>query len=100
MRTIAGLGSWSGGGWILSGEMNNAVNVNHKYTFEILKGYEFERGNIFKEYVNTMYNLRMEYEKGHPINLTANLLMNFLYGMRLEITKVEMFNCSDQDQDL
>jgi hypothetical protein len=46
-----------------------------------------------------MYNLRLEYEKGHPLNLIAKLLMNSLYGkfgMRLESTKVEMFNLADE----
>jgi hypothetical protein len=45
-----------------------------------------------------MYNLRLEYAKGTPMNLIAKLLMNSLYGkfgMKLDITKVEMFNCSD-----
>ena len=46
-----------------------------------------------------MYNLRLEYSKGHPLNLIAKLLMNSLYGkfgMRLESTKVEMFNLADE----
>jgi hypothetical protein len=89
------LGSWEG--WIFSGEMDNAVKYG--YTFEILKGYQFQKGYIFKEYINKMYNLRMEYPKGHPLNLIAKLLMNSLYGkfgMRLEATQVEMFNTSDE----
>jgi len=95
LRTIAGLGSWEG--WICSTELDNAVKLG--YTFEILKGYEFKTGDIFSEYINKMYNLRLEYPKGHPLNLIAKLLMNSLYGkfgMRLEITKVEMFDCSDE----
>lgn len=41
----------------------------------------------------------MEYDKGTPMNLIAKLLMNSLYGkfgMRMEITKVEMFDASDE----
>ena len=94
-RTIAGLGSWSG--WIYSSEMDNAIKYG--YQFEIIKGYQFEKGNIFKDYVNTMYNLRLEYSKGHPMNLIAKLLMNSLYGkfgMRLESTQVEMFDTSNE----
>ena len=94
-RTIAGLGSWSG--WIFSKEMDNAIKFG--YQFEIIKGYEFQTGDIFSEYINTMYNLRLEYEKGQPLNLIAKLLMNSLYGkfgMRLESTKVEMFNLADE----
>jgi hypothetical protein len=94
-RTIAGLGSWTG--WIFSKEMDNAFKYG--YEFEIIKGYEFQTGDIFSEYINKMYNLRLEYEKGHPLNLIAKLLMNSLYGkfgMRLESTKVEMFNLADE----
>ena len=93
-RTIAGLGNWSG--WICSSEMDNAIKKG--YTFEIIRGYQFDTGDIFSEYVERMYNLRLEYPKTHPMNLIAKLLMNSLYGkfgMRLEITKVEMFNCTN-----
>ena len=97
IRTIAGLGSWTG--WIYSAEMENAMRFG--YTFDILKGYEFQKGNLFKDYVNKMYNLRMEYEKGHPMNLIAKLLMNSLYGkfgMRLESTAIEIFDISNETE--
>ena len=95
IRTIAGLGSWEG--WIFSGEMDNAMKLG--YTFEILKGYQFEKGYIFKDYVLKMYNLRMEYAKTHPMNLIAKLLMNSLYGkfgMKLDTTRIEMFDTSNE----
>lgn len=71
--------------------------LKYGYSFEILKGYEFERGNIFSEYVLKMYNLRQEYVKGHPMNLIAKLLMNSLYGkfgMRLESTIIDIYDTS------
>jgi DNA polymerase type B, organellar and viral len=43
IRTIAGLGSWTG--WISSLELDNAVKYG--YQFEILNGYQFERGDLF-----------------------------------------------------
>jgi hypothetical protein len=95
LRTIAALGSWEG--WIFSGEMDNAMKYG--YTFEILKGYQFEKGFIFKDYILKMYNLRQQYIKGHPMNLIAKLLMNSLYGkfgMKLENTLVEMFDTSNE----
>jgi DNA polymerase type B, organellar and viral len=55
IRTIAGLGSWEG--WICSTEMDNAVNLG--YQFEILKGYQFETGDIFTKYLTRLYNLRL-----------------------------------------
>ena len=95
IRTVAGLGSWYG--WIYSAEMDNAVRFG--YQFEILRGYEFKMGFIFKDYVNKMYNLRLEYDKSHPMNLIAKLLMNSLYGkfgMKLENTIIEMFDTSNE----
>jgi DNA polymerase type B, organellar and viral len=89
--TVAGLGSWTG--WISSVEMNNAIKLG--YTFEILKGYQFETGDLFSGYVNKMYELRLQFEKGHPMNLIAKLLMNSLYGkfgMKMERTVVDIFN--------
>jgi hypothetical protein len=90
IRTIAGLGTWTG--WICSAEMDNAMKYG--YTFEIIKGYEFKLGDIFSEYVNKMYNLRLQYPKGNAMNLVAKLLMNSLYGkfgMKVEFTKVDIF---------
>lgn len=97
IRTIAGLGSWHG--WIFSDEMNNAMKYG--YTFDIIKGYEFEKGYIFKEYVDKMYSLRMEYPKGHPMNLIAKLLMNSLYGkfgMRLESTIINIYDSTNETE--
>ena len=94
LRTIAGLGSWTG--WIFSTEMFNAMKYG--YQFEILEGYEFKRGNVFKEYVEKMYNLRLQYEKGTPMNLIAKLLMNSIYGkfgMSIDVTRVDIFDISD-----
>jgi len=98
LRTIAGLGSWEG--WIYSAEMDNAIKYG--YQFQILKGYQFEKAFIFKEYVDKMYNLRLEYEKGHAMNLIAKLLMNSLYGkfgMKLESTIIEMFDTSCETEN-
>ena len=89
IRTIAGLGSWQG--WIYSKEMDNAIKYG--YSFKIHHGYQFEEGNIFKEYVLAMYLLRSEFAKDHPMNQIAKLLMNSLYGkfgMKLQTTKVDI----------
>jgi hypothetical protein len=98
-RTIAGLGTWKG--WIYSEEMDNAIKYG--YTFEIIKGYQFEKGEIFKTYINELYQLRQNYSKEHPMNYIAKLLMNSLYGkfgMKMEQTEIVVFNISDPlDQD-
>jgi hypothetical protein len=97
--TVAGIGSWTG--WISSIEMDNAMKFG--YTFEILKGYQFEKANIFSEYINKMYELRLQFEKGHPMNLIAKLLMNSLYGkfgMKVERTTVDIFNLNNDADKL
>ena len=98
IRTIAGLGTWHG--WIFSGEMDNAMKYG--YEFNILKGYQFDKGFIFKDFVETMYNLRLQYEKGHPMNLIAKLLMNSLYGkfgMKNQTTIVEIFDTDNANDN-
>jgi hypothetical protein len=98
-RTIAGLGTWKG--WIFSVEMDNAMKYG--YTYKILKGYEFKKGNIFKEFVNTMYKLRQEYTKDHPINLIAKLMMNSLYGkfgMKDQLSIVEIFEIKNEQDKI
>jgi hypothetical protein len=95
IRTVAGLGTWMG--WICSTEMYNAMKFG--YSFEILRGYQFETGDIFSEFINTMYNLRMEFEKSHPMNYIAKLMMNSLYGkfgMRSEFTRVEIYEINTE----
>jgi hypothetical protein len=87
LRTVAALGTWEG--WICSSEMDNAVKYG--YQFKIIKGYQFQKGDIFSEFLNRLYNLRLQYPKGDAMNLIAKLLMNSLYGkfgMKDEITKM------------
>jgi hypothetical protein len=76
--------------------MDNAIKFDYK--FEIIKGYQFEKGEIFKDYIETLYNLRLEYPKSHPMNYIAKLFINSLYGkfgIKMETSDVEVFNCSD-----
>ena len=60
MRTIAGLGTWFD--YIFSPEMDNAIKFG--YSFKIFSGYQFDKGYIFKDYINKLYNLRLQYPKG------------------------------------
>jgi DNA polymerase type B, organellar and viral len=95
LRTVAGLGSWKG--FIFSEEMKNAQRFG--YTFEIIRGYEFQKGDLFSEYVNKMYDLRLQYDKSEPMNYIAKLLMNSLYGklaMKITRSRVDIYDCSDE----
>jgi hypothetical protein len=76
IRTISPLGSFEG--WFFSKELENAKNFGYKY--EILRGYLFEKEYIFKNYVNDLYSLRLEYPKTDPMNYIAKILLNSLYG--------------------
>ena len=94
LRTIAGLGSWEG--YIFSEELKNAIKYGYK--FEVIKGYQFSQRNIFSEYINKLYNLRLQYNNLHPMNLIAKLLMNSLYGkfgMKSEMSRVDIYDCSN-----
>ena len=75
-RTIAPVGTWSD--MIFSAELDNAINFGYK--FNILWGYKFERKNIFKDYVDNFYGLRLNYPKSDPLNYIAKIFLNSLYG--------------------
>jgi DNA polymerase elongation subunit (family B) len=76
IRTIAPLGQWTD--MIFSAEMDNAIELGYK--FEILWGYTFEKANIFKEFVDTFYNIRLQYPKTDLMNYVAKLILNSVYG--------------------
>jgi hypothetical protein len=76
IRSVAPLGT--GSDMIFSTEMDNAIKLGYK--FEILWGYSFNSDNVFKSYVNVLYELRLKYPKSDPLNLIAKLLLNSLYG--------------------
>lgn len=75
-RTIAPLGNWKG--WYLSAEIYNAINYGYK--FKILRGYLFDKGNIFTEFVDFLYKLKFNSAKGTPNYMIAKLTLNSLYG--------------------
>jgi hypothetical protein len=50
------------------------------YKFKIKRGYLFKNCDLFSEYVDFLYNLKKNSEKGSPNYLISKLLMNSLYG--------------------
>lgn len=68
IRTISPLGTWTS--MIFSEEMFNAMKYG--YSFEILRGYTFERGNIFKNYVTDLYKIKESHNKDDPMYLIVN----------------------------
>ena len=75
-RTMAPTGTWKD--MIFSEELYNAEKFGYK--FNVLWGYTFERKNIFKDYVESLYALRVIYPKSDPLNYIAKILLNSLYG--------------------
>jgi hypothetical protein len=76
IRSLFPTGNWEG--MYFSEELYNAQKYG--YEFEILWGYTFEKGFVFKDYINDLYNLRLKYPKSDPMNLVCKLLLNSLYG--------------------
>jgi len=54
--------------------------IKYGYSFKIIRGYLFEKGYIFSEYVDFLYNLKVNSEKGSPNYTISKLLLNSLYG--------------------
>nr|QWO71383.1 DNA polymerase [Termitomyces sp. Mi165-7] len=75
-RTIAPLGKWKG--VYFSEEIKNSKKFGYK--IKVLKGYTFERKNIFKEYVEYFYNLKTNTPKSDPLYTISKLFLNSLYG--------------------
>lgn len=75
-KTIAPIGTWED--MLFSEELYNAEKYGYK--FNIIWGYTFKTLNIFKEYVDFLYDLRSKYPKSDPMNFISKILMNSLYG--------------------
>ena len=75
-RTISRTGNWTGN--YFSDELYNAEK--HDYKFKIKRLYLFKNCDLFSDYVDFLYNLKKNSEKGSPNYLISKLLMNSLYG--------------------
>jgi hypothetical protein len=97
MRTIFPLGKWSG--WYFSKEIENAMR--HGYKFEFIEGYIFEKANIFSEYIDVLYDIKMNVSKDDPWYYISKLLMNSLYGrfgLNPEGEEVQILNPAEADE--
>lgn len=50
------------------------------YKFTVVRGYLFEQDFIFKDYVNSLYEIKCTSNKDEPLYLISKLLLNSLYG--------------------
>ena len=70
------VGNWQG--WYHSEELINAEKYGYKY--EILEGYLFESEPIFKDYIDKLYEIKVNSFPNTPHYIISKLLMNSLYG--------------------
>lgn len=54
--------------------------IKNGYVIKPIYGYSFERGHIFKEYVETLLSERQKHAKNSCENMVIKLLLNSLYG--------------------
>ena len=73
--TVFPKGNWNG--IYFSEELKKAISVG--YEVSIIRGWVFERKKVFSNYVNSIYNLRINTNKP-AINFLCKLLLNSLYG--------------------
>lgn len=74
-RTISANGSFEM--CITSTEYYNALK---DYDIQLKNGYFFKGESIFERFVDDLYELRLKYPKSDPMNMTAKLIMNSLFG--------------------
>src|SRR5882762_1506344 len=58
--------------------MDNAIKYGYK--FKIINGYLFEKANIFKIYIDILYEIKENSNRNDPMYLISKLLLNSLYG--------------------
>ena len=95
-KTISPVGEWKG--VYFSEEIYKAEKLG--YSFEILRGYTFDKEYIFKEYVEYFYDMKKKSEKNSPYYIIAKYLLNSLYGrlgMNPNIEKHIISNPNDLD---
>ena len=74
---------------LFSEEMFNAMKYG--YTFQVHCGYLFDRANLFEQFINELYQLRLSYAKSDPMNLICKLVMNSCYGKFGQAIKLPIY---------
>jgi len=77
-RTFSPTGSFKG--WFHTAEIEEAVRIGYKV--KIISGYLFESSDIFSNYINDLYKIKVEADKNKNMiwRMISKNLMNSLYG--------------------
>lgn len=94
-NTICPIGQWTD--WYFSEELKEAQN-KYGYRVKILKGYIFERINVFDTFVNELYSKKQNTPKDKPLYLIVKLLLNMLYGRMAMSPEIEQTLLLNYDQ--
>lgn len=93
--SVAGYGEWEG--IYFSEELLKAQELG--YNFKFIKGLKYDRGDVFGEYVDKIYEFRLKNpNKKTPLNVTGKILLNGLYGkfgIRMENESIKIVNSKD-----
>jgi hypothetical protein len=76
IRTISALGNWRN--VYSNNEIVKGLELNYK--FKIFRGYLFEKGDIFSEIIDKLYEIKKNSKTGSPDYIISKFLMNSLYG--------------------
>ena len=93
-RTISPLGKWKG--MYYSEEIYNAKKLGYK--FKVIRGYLFDKQDIFSGYISNLYKIKEAYTKDEPLYLISKLLMNSLYGRFGMNPELENYTIIDNDE--
>lgn len=88
---ISPIGTWTE--VYFSEEIKYALKLGYK--FKYLQGISYNKGIVFKDFVEYLYAIRLKFPKGTPLNILIKLIMNSLYGkfgMKLNITESKLIN--------
>lgn len=96
-RTMSPLGTFTAS--FTSEELKLAIS--HGYSVKVLKGYTFQKGLVFKDYVESLSKIKETTPKTDPMYLISKLLLNSLYGkfgMKPNLSSNKIIKNSDLDK--
>ena len=75
-NTLCTLGNWTD--WYFSEELREALKYGYK--IKLIQGYNFQRKNLFKEYVDILYSIKEQTKKDDPKYSIVKFILNMTYG--------------------